>query len=121
MCRRGGFGLHKFTSNNKEVVDAIPVALNTKDIKEIDLNHDLLPLKRVFGVEWNVENDVFKFRIIFKDKPLTRRGILSTVSSVYDPLGFASLFLLRGKRILQLLCKENIGWDDVIPDELRIQ
>ena len=31
------------------------------------------------------------------------------------------LFLLRGKRILQLLCKESIGWDDAIPDELRIQ
>jgi len=54
-------------------------------------------------------------------KPLTRRGILSTVNPVYDPLGFATPFLLRGKKILQLLCKANIGWDDVIPDELRMQ
>ena len=75
----------------------------------------------MLGVEWRVENDPFKFRNILKDKPLTRRGILSTVSSVYDPLGFASPFLLRGKIILQLLCKENIGWDDAIPGELRIQ
>ena len=73
MCRRGGFRLHKFTSNSKEVVESIPVASRTKDIKEIDLNRDLLPPKRVLGVEWNIKNDAFKFRIILKDKPLTSK------------------------------------------------
>ena len=121
MCMRGGFKLHKFTSNSKEVVESIPVESRAKEIKEIDLNCDLLPPERVLGVEWNIENDVFKFRITLKDKPLTRRGILSTVSSIYDPLGFAAPFLFRGKRILQLLCKENLDWDDAIPDELRTQ
>ena len=107
--------------HSKEVVESIPVESRAKEIKEIDLNRDLLPPERVLGVEWNIENDAFKFRITLKDKPLTRRGILLTVSSVYDPLGFAAPFLLRGKRILQLLCKENIGWDDAIPDKLRMQ
>jgi len=54
-----------------------------------------------------------------KDRPLTRRGILSTVSSIYDPLGLVAPFLLRGKRILQLLCKEGLDWDEPIPDDLR--
>ncbi|XP_067034775.1 uncharacterized protein [Acropora muricata] len=121
MCMRGGFSPHKFTSNSKEVVESIVEALLPKEIKDIDLNCDLLPLERVLDVEWNIENDAFKFGITLKDKPLTRRGILSTVNSVYDPLGFAAPFLLRGKRILQLLCKENLGWDDAIPDELRMQ
>ena len=121
MCMKGGFRLHKFTSNSKEVVESISVESRAKEIKELDLNRDLLPPERVLGVEWNIENDVFKFRITLKDKPLTRHGILSTVSSIYDPLGFAAPFLLRGKRILQLLCKENIGWDDAIPEELQMQ
>lgn len=121
MCMKGGFRLHKFTSNSKEVVESTPVESRAKEIKELDLNHDLLPPERVLGIEWNIENDAFKFRITLKDKPLTRRGILSTVSSIYDPLGFAAPFLLRGKRILQLLCRESIGWDDAIPDELRMQ
>lgn len=104
MCMRGGFRLHKFTSNTKEVVESIAEALLTKDIKDIinvikdiDLNCDLLPPEHVLGVEWNIENDAFKFRITLKDKPLTRHGILSTVSSVYDPHGFAAPFLLQGK------------------------
>lgn len=86
----------------------------TKEIKELDVNHDLLPPERVLGVEWNIENDAFKFCITLIDKPLMRRGILSTASLIYDPLGFATPFLLRGKRILQLLCRESIqcrlGW-----------
>jgi len=121
MCLRGGLRLHKFTSNSKEVVESTVVDSCAKEIKELDLNRDLLPPKRVLGVEWNIKNDAFQFCINLKDKPLTRCGILSTVSSIYDLLGFAAPFLLHGKRILQLLCKESIGWDDAIPDDLRMQ
>ena len=66
-----------------------------------------------------MENDSFRFRILLKDKPFTRRGILSTVSSIYDPLGFAAPFLLQGKKILQELCKDKVEWDDPIPDEVK--
>ena len=76
MSMRGSFRLHKFTSNSKEVVKCTPIESHAKDIKELDLNRDLLPLEHVLGVEWNIENDAFKFRITLKDKPLMRRGIL---------------------------------------------
>ncbi len=48
-------------------------------------------------------------------RPLTRRGILSVISSIYDPLGFLSPVILRAKIILQDLCRERIGWDSIIP------
>ena len=35
-----------------------------------------------------------------KEKPKTKRGMLSTRSSAYDPLGFVAPFILQG-RILQ--------------------
>ena len=52
-----------------------------------------------------------------KEKPPTGSGILSLVSSVYDPLGFASPFVLLTKVILQKLCCHGLKWDEVVPDE----
>ena len=45
----------------------------------------------------------------------TKRGILSFISSIYDPLGMVSPFILTAKIILQNLCREKIGLDDEIP------
>lgn len=79
MCAKGGFRLHKFVSNNKRVIESVPVDDRAKGVKEPNLDQDVLPVERVLGVEWCVESDSFQFRITLKDKPLTRRGILSTI------------------------------------------
>ena len=33
------------------------------------------------------------------------------ISSIYDPLGFASPFKLEGRKLLQTLCNQNMQWD----------
>ena len=65
--------------------------------------------------------DYFGFKVTLKQKPMTRRGLLSIISSVYDPLGLAAPFLLQGKLINQELCRANLGWDEVIPEKIQIQ
>ena len=77
-----------------------------------------LPEERALGVRWNVENDTLGIKINLKEKPLTRRGVLSVLSSIYDPLGFGAPFLLKGKQIIQKLCQLNLKWDEDIPDEI---
>ena len=52
---------------------------------------------------------------------MTRRGLLSIISSVYDPLGLAAQFLLQGRLLNQELCRANIGWNEVIPEKIQIQ
>ena len=42
-----------------------------------------------------------------KDTPLERRGILSTIRSIFDPVGYVAPVLLEVKRILQQLCREG--------------
>ena len=51
------------------------------------------------------------FRINLIEKRLTKKGRLSTISSVYDPgiAGIAATFVLEGWKILQKLCKLNVG------------
>ncbi|KAK0155313.1 hypothetical protein N1851_002322 [Merluccius polli] len=48
---------------------------------------------------------------MLQDKPMTRRGILSVVNSIYDPLGFLAPVILPAKLLLKELCKEQHGWD----------
>ena len=76
-------------------------------------------METALGVLWNIEEDVFKFKENMKEKPKTRRDMLSTLSSVYDPLGFVAPFILQGKRILQHLSDENLQWDEMVPQSIQ--
>ena len=102
MSQKGGFNLTIFASSSKRVLQSIP----DKDRKMGVKNRDLLgslPEERALGVLWNVETDTLGFKVNLKEKPLTRRGVLSIFSSIYDPLGFGAPFLLKGKEIIQKL------------------
>ena len=110
--------LHKFASNLKDVLEALPKDDQAKDLKDLDLRHDTLPFQRSLGTFWCIESDTLGFCIELKDKLLLRRGILSTISSVYDPLGIVSPVILCGKLILQDLCRQNVDWDDPVLEKI---
>ena len=63
MCDKGGFNLHKFVSNSKEVLKEIPEYDRPDGIRDIDLDLDSLPLEHTLGVQWCVETDCFQFHI----------------------------------------------------------
>ncbi|XP_077978766.1 uncharacterized protein LOC144434185 [Glandiceps talaboti] len=115
ICKQGGFRLTKWISNHRPVLESIPEEERAKEVKNLDLDQDNLPMERALGMCWDVETDKFGFLIQIKDKPVTRRGILSVVSSVYDPLGIVAPAVLPPKMILQDLCKQKLGWDEQIP------
>ena len=117
LLSHGGFHLTKWTSNKREALEVIPDSELSKELKNVDFEKDTLPTERALGLQWNTEQDKFQYNIGLKDKPETRRGILSIVSSVYDPLGFVSPFILRAKMILHQLCRKKLAWDDPVPEE----
>ena len=100
MLRKGNFRLTKFMSNDKDVLAAIPAEERT--IKNLDL--DKLPIERALGQQWNIDTDTF----VVKTSPPsgrpgndTRRRCLSTLSSIFDPLGMIGPVQLPAKRVLQ--------------------
>ncbi|XP_035986832.1 uncharacterized protein LOC118560169 [Fundulus heteroclitus] len=115
LCAKGGFKLTKWISNRRTVLATIPQEERAKEVKDLDLDSDALPVERALGVQWCVQSDSFKFKIILKNRPITRRGILSVISSVYDPLGFLAPVVLSAKIFLQGLCRKRLGWDDPLP------
>ncbi len=62
------------------------------------LADDILLVEQALGLLWDVNQDVFTFTIKLKDKRMTLRGILSMMSSIYDPLGFVAPLLLQAKK-----------------------
>lgn len=107
MCQKSGLLLHNFLSNSKDVLKDIPQNERAKVLKNVDLLHDKLPLEKALGIQWCIESDSFQFKIVLNDRPLTRRGVLSTLSSVYDPLGLIFPFILVVKQILQEMCRNQ--------------
>ena len=72
---------------------------------------------KVLGVEWNCEMDVLKYKVEIEDAKscvadVSKRKILSRIARIYDPIGFASPFLVRAKISLQEFWKEGVHWDD---------
>ena len=102
ICKSGGFHMTKFLTNSKKVLEAVPVCDRRKSVVECKLNNRSLPTEKALGVNVRI------FKVNMKEKPKTRRGMLSTLSSVYDPLGFLGPFICQGRTILQHLCEENV-------------
>lgn len=117
LLSRGGFKLTKWVTNNKYVLNCIADEHRAKTVKGLDLNYEALPAERALGVYWDVHEDCFGYKFNLCHKPLTRRGLLSTVSSIYDPLGFSCPFTIKAKAIIQDLCRKGLGWDEGLPKE----
>lgn len=121
ICAKGGFNLTKFICNDRDVLKSIPEDQRSKEVKTLDLQQDELPIERALGVQWCVESDKLGFRVTISEKPFMRRGILSSVSSIYDPLGIVAPFTLVTKKILQDLCRDkSIGWDTEVPEKFLV-
>ena len=118
LLARGGFKLTKFMSNKREVLRAFQPEDHAPTFKNLDLKLDSLPVDRALGIHWNVEDDTFNLVVGDKIQPETRRGVLSSIATIYDPLGYAGPLLLPGREINQELCRMKYEWDERLPEEL---
>ena len=104
LLKGGGFYVTKFLSNNKHVLSSIP----QEDLaSDIDLDECRLPSQKALGVFWDAATDRMRVNVNLKERPCTRRGILSTISQTYDPLGLIQPFLLSARQMLQKACQAN--------------
>ncbi len=101
---KGKLRLHKFISNDRKVMESIPVSEQAISVQDVELGSDELPVQTVLGVKWSVNSDTISFKVTLDEKPATRQGILSKAASVFDSLGFLAPFLLLGKKVIQEMC-----------------
>ena len=101
-------------SNSKNVLATIPA--ERRAAPELNLDLDELPVERALGVHWFVESDELGFEIKKLHRPETKRGILSTICSLHDPLGFAAPVTLTARSLIEDLWKAKVDWDQPLDD-----
>ena len=93
LLAKGGFNLTKRFSNFEEIFE----------------NSEITPIEsednpKVLGLEWIAADDLLTVRKdqeFLQKRNWTHRQVLSTVSQVFDPLGFMALFVIRGRMLMK--------------------
>ena len=112
------FCAQKWCSNQAEVLKEIPQEDQATGVK---LEDSELPSVKTLGVHWNASENVFTF--IVKEINLsfyTKRGLLSSIATLFDPLQFLAPYIIRAKMALQEAWLRGLEWDEEFPDDLKL-
>ena len=119
LLKLGGFDLAKFIFNSRDILkEKSPWNLSPK-IVNLDL--DELPIERALGVSWDPNSDMLTFKVVNKNIPETKRGILSMVSLIFDPMGLISPIIVKAKLLIQEIWRRSLGWDKKLLRDLNDQ
>lgn len=118
LMQLAGFELHKWVSNNFELLKDIPQ--NTLGIECRDLDCDK-SVTKILGIVYDAQSDVFRLsgQVIDPIKVPTKRNVLSSISRLFDPMGFVGPLTMKAKLFLQELWHHNLDWDIPLPLELK--
>ena len=76
----------------------------------------------VLGLRWSPGTDDFSFTSPQMPPAalcVTKRVLLSIVSSVFDPLGLINPFTVRAKCLFQSVWRMKLDWDEVLPEGVQ--
>ncbi|XP_025204843.1 uncharacterized protein LOC112601423 [Melanaphis sacchari] len=111
-----GFELKKWSSSTPELLEGIPGEDCASGTLSFDDEGTII---RVLGLNWNSEEDSLGYDFSSIKFVHTKRGVLSVIARIYDPLGFLAPVLLFAKHIMQLIWLSGIAWDDRLPLEIE--
>ena len=108
-----GFEFHKWHSNDKQ--------LESDEVDKTDSEQSYAKQQlgvrpeeaKLLGLHWN---KTVAFPTMLSD--VTKRGVLQTLASIYDPLGIVSPITLQGKLLFRELCDRGLAWDHQLPEDL---
>lgn len=117
----GGFRLVKWVTNDPILTQQIPEELRAPKSTS-PYGH------RVLGIYWNENTDDFVYPLNFPSlsphylsgkKKFSKRVLLKFMMGIFDPLCTLSPLTIRLKIIFQDVWREELGWDETLPDELQ--
>lgn len=73
---------------------------------------------KALGVNFNINTDSFEFirPKLNIEEYLTKREVLSFISSFYDPFGFSGPMIATAILLMKKLWLIDLKWDDILPN-----
>ncbi|XP_045541631.1 uncharacterized protein LOC123723122 [Papilio machaon] len=113
--KSGCLNLRKFRSNAPEIFP--------KSTLDLQANLSLSDATSALGLGWSPPEDVLQFTIEAPTADTvsksTKRSILSSSFSIFDPLGLLAPCTVQPKMLLQQLWKRGLDWDEPVPEDLQ--
>lgn len=119
LLMTGGFVLTKFVVNVPYMLNEIPEARRAKEVHEFSSES----VGKALGVRWRIQEDAFFYVYTqrLNGELLTRRLMLKTVASFFDPLGLTTAWLLQGRLLFQIATKAGLGWDEEVSGDIAVE
>lgn len=115
MMLRGGFELKKWSSNSTDFLSSLEPADRSSSVV---INLNVEGTVKALGISWNLKTDQLQYSITFptttKLSDVTKRGILSDIQKLFDPLGWIAPSIIMSKILIQKLWQEGVKWDEVV-------
>lgn len=118
IMQEASFSLHKWCSNDRDVLKDIPS--NLQCFGDIDFDKNNLSIKTL-GLTYDVACDTLNMKCPEKEvlNVYTKRQMLSFISKFFDPLGLVGPLLVQAKYLMQQVWFADIKWDDTLPEDLN--
>lgn len=116
ILQDASFPIRKWASNSSEFLSSIPNEEREMSSKELRGIKYITTL----GLRWFYEGDKlgFKTNVERDAKKLTKRSILSQITTIFDPLGLLAPITIYNKIIMQDIWREKNDWDDEVSEEI---
>ena len=115
VFRDATFTLHKWHSNAPELEAASDQLDQDITYAKQQLGGTDTRETKLLGLAWDREQDTLSITLKSDRSETTKRGVLSHLASIYDPLGVASPATLVGKQLFRDICDSKLPWDTQLP------
>ena len=107
VFQESSMNLREWGSNCKEFLKSIPEQDGVKET-----------ITKVLGILWNTVADQLAVKGSKPTECSSKREVLKSIATVFDPLGFFTPATLRGKLFLEELWASEKEWDEKLEEEM---
>ncbi|XP_025193542.1 uncharacterized protein LOC112593380, partial [Melanaphis sacchari] len=116
ILKQSGMSLKKWSSNTIEVLQQVPSEDQACGLLSFD--DETGGGTKVLGLQWSQRDDTFRYACQSENLITTKRGMLSLIARIFDPLGLLAPVIFLAKHLMQRVWQLGISWDEQLPPEI---